>query len=137
MSKRAEEYHKEFDALYGGHEPNLSLSKVELAASEAAYSWQSDKEGHLTLEMFPEVFKRGFLNGYEQAEKDLGWHSVEESLPPIDEDVIVLEDRLNLGSLYAIAVAHIVDKEKAVDYNGWNIPGVKFWMPMPKIPKEK
>lgn len=70
MSKSIEEYHKEFDALYGDHEPNLSLSKVELAASEAAYSWQSDKEGNLTLEMFPEVFKRGFLNGYEQAEKD-------------------------------------------------------------------
>ena len=69
MSKSVEEYHKEFDALYGNHEPNLSLSKVELAASEAAYSWQSDKEG-LTLEMFPEAFKRGFLKGYEQAEKD-------------------------------------------------------------------
>ena len=70
MSKRVKEYHKEFDALYGDHEPNLSLSKVELAASEAAYSWQSDKEG-LTLEMFPEAFKRGFLKGYEQAEQNI------------------------------------------------------------------
>ena len=78
-----------------------------------------------------------FRFGYEQAEKDLGWHSVDECLPEIDEEVIVLADRLNLGSLYAIAVAHIVDKEKAVDYNGWNVPGVKFWMPMPKIPEIK
>lgn len=74
---------------------------------------------------------------YEQAEKDLGWHSVEECLPEMNEEVIVLADRLNLGALFAIAFGHIVDKEKAVDYNGWNIPGVKFWMPMPKIPENK
>lgn len=71
-----------------------------------------------------------------KSEKDLGWHSVDESLPPIDEDVIVLTDRLNLGSLFAIAIGHIVNKEKVVDYNGWNIPGVKFWMPLPKLPEE-
>lgn len=77
-----------------------------------------------------------FICGYELAEKDLGWHSVDESLPPIDEEVIVLADRLNLGSLFAIAFGHIVDKEKAVDYNGWNIPGVRYWMPYPEIPNE-
>lgn len=137
MSKSVEEYHKEFDALYGGHEPNLSLSKVELAASEAAYGWQSDKEGRLTLEMFPEVFKRGFLNGYELAEKDLGWHSVEESLPPVDEEVIVLTDDLDTAPIYKIAFGHIVDRMHCSDYNGWNIPGVKYWMPMPKLPEEK
>ena len=80
--------------------------------------------------------RKVYAQGYRKAEKDLGWHSVEESLPPVNEDVIVLADRLNLGSLFAIAFGHIVDKEKAVDYNGWNIPGVKFWMPMPKIPNE-
>lgn len=26
-----------------------------------------------------------YQQGYEQAEKDLGWHSVDESLPPMDE----------------------------------------------------
>lgn len=129
-----EEYHKEFDALYGGHEPNLSLSKVELAASEAAYGWQSDKEGRLTLEMFPEVFKRGFLRGYERAEKDLGWHPSTEH-PPVDEEVIVLLGRYE--DFPQIAFGHIVDQNIAIDYNGWNIPGVKYWMPMPKLPEEK
>lgn len=74
---------------------------------------------------------------YKQAEKDLGWHSVEESLPPIDEEVIVLADRLNLGALFAISFGHIVDRMHCSDYNGWNIPGVKYWMPMPKIKEEK
>lgn len=78
-----------------------------------------------------------FKAGYEQAEKDLGWHSVDESLPPVDEEVIVLADRLNLGALFAISFGHIVDRMHCSDYNGWNIPGVKYWMPMPKIPKEE
>ena len=80
--------------------------------------------------------RKVYAQGYRKAEQDLGWHSVDESLPEMDEEVIVLADRLNLGALFAIAIGHIVDKEKAVDYNGWNIPGVKFWMPMPKLPEE-
>lgn len=82
-----------------------------------------------------------FQQGYEQAEKDLGWHSVDESLPPMDEEVIVLADiiaknGLNVG-FARIAFGHIVDKSVAIDYNSWNIPGVRYWMPMPEIPKEK
>lgn len=78
-----------------------------------------------------------FQEGYEQAEKDLGWHSVEESLPPIDEEVIVLTDDLNTAPIYKIAIGHIVDRMHCSDYNGWNIPGVKYWMPMPKLEDEK
>ena len=89
-----------------------------------------------------------YLEGYEQAEKDLGWHSVEESLPPVDEEVIVLTDEINetlLPDASFVCVAHIVDPDLTVDvdgisyrpvsYNGWNVPGVKFWMPMPKLVK--
>lgn len=47
------------------------MSRAEERASIAAYGWQSDKEGNMTLEMFPEPFRRGFIKGYEQAEKDL------------------------------------------------------------------
>ena len=76
-----------------------------------------------------------FIEGYLEAEKDLGWHSVNESLPPMDEEVIVL-----LGSyddLLEIAVGHIVNKEYCEDFSGWNIPGVRYWMPMPEIPNEE
>lgn len=85
--------------------------------------------------------RSGFICGYEQAEKDLGWHSVNESLPPMDEDVIVLTDIITKGGLNVgfgrIAFGHIVDKSVAIDYNGWNIPGVKFWMPMPRYQRRK
>ena len=77
--------------------------------------------------------------GYELAEKDLGWHSVDESLPPIDEEVIALTNQMRgkeLSTARCICFAHIVDKNVAKDYNGWNIPGVKYWMPCPKLPEE-
>ena len=66
----------------------------------------------------------------------LHWISVEESLPKQDEEVIVLCDELNTAPCYKIAFGHIVDKTICKDYNGWNIPGVVYWFPMPKLPKE-
>lgn len=88
-----------------------------------------------------------FRMGYEHAEIDLGWHSVDESLPPVDEEVIVLTDHLNLGCFHKIGFGHIVNQEAIVDidgkpykpisHDGWNIPAVEYWMPMPKLPKEE
>lgn len=70
----------------------------------------------------------------------LGWHPSTEH-PPIDEEVIVLTDIITKGGLNAgfgkIAFGHIVNKDIAVDYDGWNIPGVRYWMPMPEIPEEE
>ena len=77
---------------------------------------------------------------YEQAEKDLGWHSVKESLPPIDDEVIVLTDDIHgkiVPGAHRICYGHIVDKNIAVDYDGWNIPGVTHWMPCPKLEEKK
>lgn len=71
--------------------------------------------------------------GYELAEKDLGWHPSTEH-PLVDEEVIVLLGRYE--DFPQIAFGHIVDQSIAIDYNGWNIPGVMYWMPMPKLPEE-
>ena len=94
-------------------------------------------------------FRKVFQQGYELAEKDLGWHSVDESLPPVDEEVIVLRDELNgylLPDAGFVGVGHIVNPELTVEvgdisytpisYSGWNIDGVKYWMPIPKLPEE-
>jgi hypothetical protein len=95
-----------------------------------------------------------FKNGYELAEKDLGWHSVDECLPEINEEVIALTNQMNgktLDTARRICYAHRPDPKgwdgrsldtgevkhyDVVTYDGWNIPGVKFWMPLPKIPEE-
>ena len=61
------------------------------------------------------------------------WISVEEELPRQDEEVIVLCDDLNVAPNYKISFGHIVDKTICQDYNGWNIPNVVYWFPMPKL----
>lgn len=95
-----------------------------------------------------------YQEGYEQAEKNLGWHSVDESLPPIDEEVIVLSDVMHgkkLPSACCISYGHRPNPEgwdgksiftgkvthhDVITYDGWNIPGVKYWMPCPTLLKE-
>lgn len=49
------------------------------------------------------------------------WHSVHEKLPAIDDEVIVLND------IGRISFGHMVNKDIAVDYDGWNVPNVVFW----------
>ena len=51
--------------------------------------------------------------------------------PAIDEEVIAL-----VGENKMISFAHIVDKDRCVDYDGWNIPDVKCWIPCPKIEED-
>ena len=51
--------------------------------------------------------------------------------PAIDEEVIAL-----VGENKMILFAHIVDKDRCVDYDGWNIPEVKCWIPCPKIEED-
>lgn len=76
-----------------------------------------------------------FLEGDEFALENQ-WISVEEKLPKQDEEVIVLCDDLNVAPNYKIAFGHIVDKNICQDYNGWNIPNVVYWFPMPNIPTD-
>lgn len=63
--------------------------------------------------------------------KQLGWHDAKKEQPPMDEEVIILTNILNgkeLDSPRMICFGHIVDKNICVDYDGWNIPGVEYWM---------
>lgn len=85
---------------------------------------------NMDAESFIEVAKWADLHTKSQ------WISVEDSLPEQDEEVIVLCDELNTAPFYKISFAHIVDKTMCKDYNGWNIPNVVYWFPMPKFPKE-
>lgn len=83
-----------------------------------------------------------FTDGYQQAKHELArWIPVSEKLPPVDEDVLVLCNETN-GTTLPIACylcfAHLVsDKTIFVDYNGWNRPGVKYWMPCPELPEDE
>ena len=65
------------------------------------------------------------------------WISVEDRLPEQNKKVIVICEKLDTAPFYKISLGHIVDKTICKDnYNGWNIPNVVYWTPMPKLPEE-
>ena len=74
---------------------------------------------------------KAFLHGVEWAYENPYWRDAKEFIPPVDEDVIAL-----VGDSLMISFAHIVNKKYAVDYDGWNIPDVRYWMPCPPIEEE-
>ena len=122
MSKRAEQKAEEYDK------------------SLDYYDYISDHLGAIA-----------YREGYEQAEKELGWHSVKESLPPIEEEVIVLTDDIHgkiVPNSKMICYGHRpnpngwdgknmetgkVTHYTPKTYDGWNVPGVTHWMPCPKL----
>ena len=62
------------------------------------------------------------------------WIDASLSQPEQDVEVIVLLKTFAEG-IYKIAFGHIVDTSTCMDYDGWNIEGVRYWFPCPKIPK--
>lgn len=89
------------------------------------------------------IYKIAELSAIKMAEwkdEQLGWHDAKKEQPPMDEEVIVLTNVLNgkeLSTPRRICFGHIVDKEICVDYDGWNIPGVAYWMYDPKLKEDK
>lgn len=82
------------------------------------------------------------------------WISVKDKLPPYDEEVIALSDKITGEvrlSLNCICFAHRpnpkgwtgrdietgkVTHYDVKTYDGWNIPGVHHWIPCPPLPGE-
>ena len=79
-----------------------------------------------------------FTDGSEWADEHPNrWISVEDRLPEQNKKVIVICEKLDTAPFYKISLGHIVDKTICKDnYNGWNIPNVVYWTPMPKLPEE-
>ena len=73
----------------------------------------------------------GIIGGVYNASSDKPTWRPSTEHPLIDEEVIAL-----VGENKMISFAHIVDKNKAIDYDGWNIPEVKCWIPCPKIEED-
>lgn len=63
------------------------------------------------------------------------WIDARKRKPKVDEEVIVLL-ATDAPGYYKISFGHIVDKQTCKDYDGWNIPGVRYWMACPTLPTE-
>lgn len=107
----------------------MTREEIEQLSEVEPYCFETDRE--------EQWFNVGLQEGLKKADSNpkLSWISVKDSLPKQDEEVIALLDELNTSYFYKISFAHIVNKTVCKDYNGWNVPGVVCWFPMPKIPK--
>ena len=109
-------------------------TEEQYEALDYAYNSCSDTERGNYYEGVLETLIE-YLHLLEKQDKS-PWISVKDYLPKQDDEVIVLCDELNTAPSYKISFGHIVDKTICKDYNGWNIPNVAYWFPMPKLPKE-
>lgn len=75
-----------------------------------------------------------YQQGYEQAEKDLGWISVKDRLPEEDKWVFVCVDMQ--GVPQCVGLGYLIDGEWCDDENDDGFC-VDYWMPIPKLPKEE
>ena len=107
-----------------------ALSQPSFPSNLDSVAEEFGKRQGIELAPFAQKF---FKAGAEWMAKQ-GWISVDESLPKMAQEVIVLTDEIGTAPIYKISFGHIVDVNRCIDYNGWNIPGVKYWMPCPKIP---
>lgn len=82
--------------------------------------------------------EQSFFDGAKWADEHPNrWISVEDHLPEQNKKVIVICEKLDTPPFYKISLGHIVDKTICKDnYNGWDIPNVVYWTPMPKLPEE-
>ena len=74
---------------------------------------QSDANSEMVIDNLKDEFAYGTNS----------WISVNDRLPEMDREVIILDDEGR------ISFAHTVDTTTTRHYDGWNIPSVEYWMP--------
>lgn len=94
-------------------------------------------------EMYPRLLftrnteRNAFVQGYEQAEKDLGWISVEDRLPEESGFYITCVEQSGVAQCVSVDNYFDVKRKEWIEDDEDNcIAAVDYWMPMPKLPKE-
>ena len=97
-------------------------------ASKDYVNYLLDKQEYHNEKYTEHDIKQAFEKGANQADEHPYWRPATEH-PIADVEVIAL-----VGKYLKVVFAHIVkDRERVVDYDGWNIPEVKWWMPIQSI----
>ena len=97
------------------------IKREELAEAKAYVFYNHSKECY-----------KAFLHGVKWADAHPYWRDAKEDKPKQDKEVIAI-----VGDSLMISFAHIVNKKYAVDYDGWNIPDVRYWIPCSPIEEEE
>ena len=99
----------------------------EIEKAATCYAGLVDRELNIPLPL-KRIIKRVFQDGAEWADNYPYWRPATEH-PDTDVEVIAL-----VGKYLKVVFAHIIkDREKVIDYDGWNIPEVKWWMPIQSV----
>jgi len=73
-----------------------------------------------------------YIDGYEQAEKDLGWISVKDRVPDTPEYVFTCIDYC--GKPQCVGFHYYKDEKWWEGYEEDAVGAVEYWMPIPKLP---
>lgn len=100
----------------------------------AIYEYREHPKG-----LYHTCFVDGYKEGYEQAEKDLGWISVKEKLPGPSEWVVACVEVDGICTCLALATYNEETKEWHTD--SWEdgeqeVYNPDYWMPIPTKAKE-
>lgn len=103
------------------------IREEEIEKAAEHYAELVDKEYDISPRI-KRLIKSAFLAGTDWMNNHPYWRLATEH-PAADVEVIAL-----VGKYLKVVFAHIVkDREKVVDYDGWNIPEVKWWMPIQSV----
>ena len=124
MSKRAEERALEaYDRMF--HNPERMSVRSVVYPTEGTLDYR---------EPFKPFFLDVYQQGYEQAEKDLGWTSVKDRLPDTPEYMITCID--DHGIPQCVGFHYYKDGKWWEGYEEDAVGAVEYWMPIPKLPEK-
>ena len=106
------------------------MTKAEERALEA---YPQPKElGRVGVIDWLKEYRRGFIKGYEQAEKDLGWISVNNRLPEKDGWYFTCVEMSGIPQ--CLGLSHFETYSGQWDDDDDSIELVDYWMEKPKLP---
>lgn len=105
----------------------MTREEIEYASKDYV-NYLLDKQEYHNENYIEDDIRQAFEKGANWADEHPYWRPATEH-PIADVEVIAL-----VGKYLKVVFAHIVkDRERVVDYDGWNIPEVKWWMPIQNI----
>lgn len=111
------------------------MTKAEKAALKAYPPIQMNCDGEIVHPGYDKHTRDIYQQGYEQAEKDLGWISVKDRLPDTTEYVFTCV-KMN-GIPQCVGLHYYKDGKWWEGYDEDSVGAVEYWMQIPKFKEEK
>ena len=100
-----------------------------------AYNYASDRLANDDYPVYSDEYELelAYKAGIEDAKNHPNWISVEDELPPLNQDVLVV---FGTNQDNAIGMDRIIQNIENNGYEDWELfTGITHWMPLPQAPK--